>query len=435
LFGLSNIFSAGRKAREITTSRDLLKHMNQANSFAGVSVTPLRAMQQATVFSCVKVRAETFAQCSPVIYERMPDGGKRRADEHWMAKLLRERPGEGYTPFEFLEKASLDLDLRGDHYSYMVWSGDEVKEFIPLSPDDVTTTRNKETRRLEHKVQGLEVRGKDTFSSKEIFHVRDLSIDGVTGLSKISQCRHSIGLTMACERHGATVFKNGAAPSGIMEFPNELTDPQHKRLQKDLDENWNGLKANRTMILESGGKFSVVSVANKDAQYLETRQFQRSEICGIFRVPPHMIGDQSRSTFNNIEHLSLDFIKFGTVPELRRFESAVNCGILRGTGFYLEFLVDSLVRGDLKSRMEAYSIAISNGIMKPNEARAKENAEPDDFGNDLMMMANVVPLRLSGQTIAPAPGAAPDPEPDPQDPAENGPVDTDLNPEDDPNAL
>lgn len=375
--------------------------MNQANSFAGVSVTPLRAMQQATVFSCVKVRAETFAQCSPVIYERLPGGGKRRADDHWMAKLLRERPGEGYTPFEFFEKASLDLDLRGDHYSYMVWSGDEVKEFIPLSPDDVTTTRNKDTRRLEHKVQGLDVRGKDVFTSKDILHVRDLSIDGATGLSKISQCRHSIGLTMACERHGATVFKNGAAPSGIMEFPHELTKEQHKQLQKDLDENWNGIKSNRTMILESGGKFSTVSVANKDAQYLETRQFQRSEICGIFRVPPHMIGDQSRSTFNNIEHLSLDFIKFGTVPELRRFESAVNCGILLGTNFYLEFLVDSLVRGDLKSRMESYAVAISNGIMKPNEARAKENAEPDEFGDDLMMMANVVPLRLARQVAAP----------------------------------
>jgi HK97 family phage portal protein len=401
LFGLSNIFSAGRKAREITTSRDLLKHMNQANSFAGVSVTPLRAMQQATVFSSEKVRAETFAQCSPVIYERLADGGKRRADNHWMAKLLRERPGEGYTPFEFFEKVSMDLDLRGDHFSYMIRAGDEVKEFIPLMPDQVERKRNPDTRKMEYRVQGLEVKGKDVFGSKEILHVRDLSIDGVNGLSKISQCRHSIGLTMACERHGATVFKNGAAPSGIMEFPNELTDPQHKRLQKDLDENWNGLKANRTMILESGGKFSVVSVANKDAQYLETRQFQRSEICGIFRVPPHMIGDQSRSTFNNIEHLSLDFIKFGTVPELRRFESAVNCGILYGTPFYLEFLVDSLVRGDLKSRMESYGKAIQTGIMTPNEVRAKENLEADDYGNDLLMMANVVPLRLAGQTPAP----------------------------------
>lgn len=424
MFGLSKIFGAGRKAREITTPRELQKRLNQANSFAGVDVTPLRAMQQATVFACVKVRAETFAQCSPVIYERLPGGGKRRADDHWMAKLLRERPGEGYTPFEFFEKVSSDLDTRGNHYSYMVRSGDEVKEFIPLGPDEVTAHRNKDTRKMEYRVPGLAVRGKDLFTNNEILHVRDLSLDGVVGLSKIAQCRHSIGLTMACERHGATVFKNGAAPSGIMEFPHELTDPQHKRLQKDLDENWNGLKANRTMILESGGKFSVVSVANKDAQYLETRQFQRSEICGFFRVPPHMIGDQSRSTFNNIEHLSLDFVKFGTVPELRRFESAVNSGVLLGTNYYLEFLVDSLVRGDLKSRMEAYSIAISNGIMKPNEARAKENAEPDEHGNDLMMMANVVPLRLSGQVSAPDPSPTPDA---PQEPVQ--PVDEPPDPE------
>lgn len=401
-----------QKAVSITRSSELAKRLAQSNTNAGVTVTAIRAMQQATVFSCVKVRSETFAQLSPVVYERLPDGGKRRADEHWLARLLRERPGDEDTPFEFGERLSAEIDLTGNHYRYAVWKGEQIERLIHLPADEVEVTRDPTTRELRYKASGFKVAGREYFTRKEIIHARDLSLDGIKGLSKIEQCRNTVGIQIACERHAGNVFRNGASPNATMEFPHELTDDQHKRLQKDLDENWNGEKSNRTIILESGGKLVPFAIANRDAQFLETRQYGRTEICGIFRVPPHMVADLSRSTFNNIEHQSLEFVMYSILPLARRLESLWNSTLLYGTSFYVEYLIESLVRGDLKTRMDSYARGIQTGIMTPNEVRAKENLEPIEGAGGLFMMANVVPIGLAGQQ-APVPAGEPDPEPDP----------------------
>lgn len=402
------VFGFFRKSRPLTITRSdqLAKRLREegASSAAGVHVTALRAMQQATVYACVKVRSETFAQLSPVVYEKLGDGTKRRADDHWLAQLLRVNPGDGVTPFEFHETLSAELDLHGDHYRYIVWKGKEVERFVHIPANEVTVERDKATREVRYKVPGMTVPGKDYFTRREILHVRDLSLDGLTGMSKVSQCRNTIGLQIACETHGGNVFKNGAAPNATMEFPHELTTDQHKRLQDDLDENWNGKKSGRTMILESGGKLVPFSMPLKDAQFLETRQFGRTEICGIFRVPPHMVGDLSRSTFSNMEQEAANLVQYSLAPLVRRVESVVNSTILAGTPFYLEYLIDSLVRGDIRTRMESYSRAIQSGIMTPDEARGKENLEPDPSGAGakLYMMANVVPIEMAGKTPAAA---------------------------------
>lgn len=396
------MFEFFQKSRPVTITRtdQLVKRLREegASSAAGVNVTALRAMQQATVFACVKVRSETFAQLSPVVYERTATG-RKRADDHPLARLLRVNPGDGVTPFEFHETLSAELDLYGDHYRYIVWRGKEVEKFIHIPAEEVTVDRDKGTREVRYKVSGMTVPGKEYFTRRDILHVRDLSLNGLTGMSKVGQCRNTIGLQIACEQHGGNVFKNGAAPNATMEFPHALTLEQHKRLQDDLDDNWNGKKSGRTMILESGGKLVPFSMPLKDAQFLETRQFGRTEICGIFRVPPHMVGDLSRSTFSNMEQEAANLVQYSLAPLVRRVESVINSTILADGPFYLEYLIDSLVRGDIKTRMESYARAISSGIMTPDEARAKENMEPDPSGAGakLYMMANVVPIELAGQ--------------------------------------
>lgn len=407
MFGL---FKKHARPVGITRTDQLKKRLEDANTLAGVNVTPLRAMQQATVYSCVKVRSETFAQLSPVIYERTTDGRKVQRNDHWLARLLRENPGDGVTPFEFAETLCAQTDIFGNRYHYIVWKGEEVERFVDIPQNEISIERDKATREIRYKLTGLKVAGKEYFTRRDILHVRDLSLDGLKGLSKIDQCRNTFGLQIACEQHGGNVFRNGAAPNATMEFPHKLTEDQHKRLQKDLDENWNGSKSNRSMILESGGKLVPFAMPNKDAQFLETRQFGRTEICGIFRVPPHMVGDLSRSTFSNMEQESANLVQYSLAPLVRRVESVINSTLLAGTPFYLEYLIDSLVRGDIKTRMESYSRAISSGIMTPDEARAKENLEPDPSGagKKLFMMANVVPIESAGKVPA-------QPEPAPQD--------------------
>lgn len=415
----------------VTGPEQIMKALENQSIVAGGPVNPITAMRQATVFACVLVLGEAFAQASPKVYKRLPNGAKEEAPDHWLWSLLREHPCIDLDPFAYQERKNNDLNLDGNHFAYKIKKGGKITELVPLCPTDVTVERNKETRRREYKIDGMATLRKSVFGVEDIFHVHRMSRDGLRGMSPITQCRNTLGLTMAAERHGLNTFTNGASPSGILEFPEKLDEEQYDRLQEDLDTNWNGVKANRTMILESGAKFSVVSLSNKDAQFLETRGFSRSEICGIFRVPPHMVGDLSRSTNNNIEQQALEFIMHGVVPALRRDESVWNSTELKGTPYFLEYNVDALIRGDFKTRMDGYRLAIQHALMTPNEARAKENWPAMPHGDQLLMMANVISLEKA-VTTAPAPAPIePDPAPEGEDEEEEAPVPEDGQTEED----
>jgi len=138
-------------------------------------------------------------------------------------------------------------------------------------------------------------------------------------------------------------------------------------------------------------KYHEIGMSPEDSQFLQTRSFQLTEICRIFRVPPHMIGDLSRSTFSNIEHQSIDFVVHTIRPWLVRWEQAIARSLLNEeerTIYYAKFNVDGLMRGDFATRMSGYAIARQNGWMSANEIRALEdmNKIPAEKGGDLYLL-------------------------------------------------
>ena len=143
---------------------------------------------------------------------------------------------------------------------------------------------------------------------------------------------------------------------------------------------------------------------NNEAQFLETRKFQVNEICRIFRVPPHMIGDLDRATFSNIEHQSISFAVHTIRPWLVRIEQAMNRALFADSEkgrFYVQFNLDGLMRGDYKSRMEGYAIARQNGWMSANDIRELENLNPlsdEDGGNVYLVNGNMIPVNVCGLT-------------------------------------
>lgn len=378
--------------KDIGSTEELIRSLGMHAFMSGQTVDAQRATQYASVYSCMQVRAEGLAQMTPKVYKRKADGGRQEVRDHWLAKLLRNGPSPDMDGFGYGERISLDLDSNGNHFAYKLRKGGEITELVPLTASAVIVDRDPKTRRKTFKSPELTTQLKTEFTSDDIFHVSGLSRDGLRGMSKIEECRHTFSLMAAAERHGIAAFENGAQIGSILKFPEKLEEEQYDRLQKDLDENWRGAKAWRTMLLESGADFVQLGINNKDSQFLETRQYGRTEICGIYRVPPHMIGDLSRSTNNNIEQQALEFVMYGLLPTARRIESVWNSTELADADEYLEYNADALIRGDFKSRMEGYKTGISMGMLTPNEARAKENMPADEDGDHLMMMANIVSL-------------------------------------------
>ena len=368
-------------------------------SGAGKSVTAQTAIQLSTVYACVRVISETVASLPLRVYEAT-DAGSRKAAEHPLYRLLHDEPNGEMTSFVYREVMLAHLLLWGNSYSQIIRSGkQQVVGLYPLLPDHMAVDRDAKgvltyTYTLS---DGRTAKLKPT----DVLHIPGLGFDGIMGYSPIALEKSAIGLGLASEEYGSKFFSNGARPSGILTHPNTVKNP------KALRESWNAAyggssNANRVAILEEGMTFTPLSMPNNEAQFLETRKFQVDEICRIFRVPPHLVGNLEHATFSNIEHQSIDFAVHTIRPWLVRIEQAMNRALLtvqeKGR-YYAQFNIDGLMRGDYKSRMEGYAIGINSGFMSPNDVRRLENLNaisPEEGGDTYLVNGNMVPLRNAG---------------------------------------
>ena len=387
-------------------------------SGSGKAVNAHTAIQLSTVYACVRVISETVASLPLGVYETT-DEGSRKATEHPLYRLLHDEPNSEMTSFVLREVMLAHLLLWGNCFCQILRSGrNRVTGLYPLLPDHMDVDRDKNGAL---KYTYITSKGECvTLSAEDVLHIPGLGFDGIMGYSPIALERNAIGLGIASEEYGSKFFSNGARPSGILTHPNTVKNPAALR------ESWNSVyggsgNANRVAILEEGMRFEPIAIPNNEAQFLETRKFQVDEICRIFRVPPHLVGDLEHATFSNIEHLSIDFAVHTIRPWLVRIEQAMNRALFspweKGR-YYVQFNIDGLMRGDYKSRMEGYAIARQNGWMSANDIRALENQNPipaEQGGDAYLVNGNMINI-LAAQSARPN-GAAPS-EPQPEQSAQ-----------------
>ena len=360
---------------------------------SGERVDEKSAMQIATVYACVRLLAETVAGLPLHLY-RMKDeiSEKERAVDHPLYKILYRQPNPEMTSFSFRETMMTHLLLWGNAYAQIIRDGrNGIMALYPLLPENVETDRdeNGQIYYVYHAYTDEKPgeNNKDVyFRNDEIFHIPGLGFNGLVGFSPIAMMKNSLGTTLAVEKYGSSFFRNGAQPSGVLEHPGVLKNPEKIR------ENWSDVygganNAHKVAVLEEGMSYKAISLPPEDSQFLSTRQFGVNEICRIFRVPPHMVQDLEHATFSNIEHQSIDFVVHTLTPWLVRFEQAVIKDLLlpeEQDTLFPKFNVDGLLRGDYQSRMQGYATGISNGFLSPNDIRRLENMNliPSEKGGD-----------------------------------------------------
>jgi HK97 family phage portal protein len=379
---------------------------------SGASVTADSAMRVSAVFACVRVLAESVASLPCHLHKRTPDDGKERASGNSLYPVLKTRPNRFQTAFQFWEMAVAHAALRGNGYAEIVTAPNGRIELIPRHPDRITPFWAPDGLPAYHYAP---LNGPSrTILFGEMFHLAGLSDDGLSGLSPVRLHRESIGLAMATEEHGARLFSNGANPGGVLEHPGILTDEAYKRLKESWSERHAGLSnAHKPAILEEGLKWTALGMSNEDAQFLETRKYQVTDIARIFRVPPHMVNDLDRATFSNIEQQSIDFVVNTLRPWLVRIEQAISRDLIlpsQQADYFAEFLIDGLMRGDIQSRYRAYATGRQWGWLSANDIRRLENQNPIENGDVYLSPTNMTPANQLSQT--------PDPS-NPNDPAQN----------------
>ena len=364
-------------------------------------------MQMTAVYSCVRILAEAVAGLPLHLYRYKEDGGKEKALDHPLYLLLHDEPNPEMSSFVFRETLMTHLLLWGNAYAQIIRNGrGEVMALYPLMPDRMAVDRDdKGQLYYEYTTsaddapisKGSIVRLKPS----DVLHIPGLGFDGLVGYSPIAMAKNAIGLAIATEEYGSKFFANGAQPSGVLEHPGTIKDPQRVR-DSWMSQFGGSANSNKIAVLEEGLKYTPISISPEQAQFLETRKFQINEIARIFRVPPHMVGDLEKSSFSNIEQQSLEFVKYTLEPWLVRWEQSIQRTLISADEkkrYFVRFNVEGLLRGDYASRMNGYAVGRQNGWMSANDIRELENLDriPAEEGGDLYLInGNMTKLKDAG---------------------------------------
>jgi len=374
---------------------------SSSQSFTGISVTPDKALKYSAVLACSRVISEGIAGVPLITYKRVKNG-RERATDHYLYDILHIRPNGDMTSFAFREMMTLHLLFYGNFYAEIVENGKgEVTALWPLLPWRMTVER--ENGILVYKYRLPDER--EIIMPKEsVLHIPGMSFDGLVGKSLISCAREAIGLGLALEEFGGRYFGQGSQFGGFIEHPRVLGDKAYANLKASLKEKFEGLSnAHRLMILEEGAKFNPNSIPPNDAQFIESRKFQKNEIAMIFNVSPHLIKDLDRATFNNIEHLSLEHVIYTLRPWAVRIEQSLSIQLLTEKErklYFIEHLLEGLLRGDLKTRYEAYAIGKQWGWLNNRMIYELENINPTGPEDDIKFMPlNMIDITKPQETL------------------------------------
>jgi HK97 family phage portal protein len=366
-----------------------LTHLKQGSA----GVTASNATQIATVFSCIRLLSFSGAALPLILYKSERDGGKTRAkeDKKELFQLFKNRPNQKMTSFHWKQVTLAHLLLSGNSYHQIIRNRAKgVVELPILDPGRMTKEEKDGKVMFKYKEEGS---SKDkVLSADKVAHYLWWSDDGFTGKSPIEACSSVFSLSKRMQDHADNYFKNGSIPSGYLRVPGVFKNNEAAtRLREQWLSKTGPENTGKPVILEGGLDWVQAGLKHSDAQFLEQWKFTKEMIASIYGVPLHMIQDLSRATFSNIEQQALDYVIWSLLPLLRIIEETINRFVLEELypEYFVEFLVSSLLRGDIQSRYNAYMVGRQWGWLSANDIRAMENMNPIENGDMYLVPLNM----------------------------------------------
>lgn len=381
-------------------------------AWSGEPVSTSTAMNHSVVYACNALISGSIGFI-PAVMMQKSDGENQVADKKPMYTALVHAPNDEITAQCFTEQLTSHCVMQGNGYAQIIRrSGTGVAvELHSLLPDQVYPDREKTgERRLVYVVKQSNASDK-TFTVErnkphDILHLRGLGWDGVQGYSVITMGRQSIGTAIAAEHNVARFWANGGRVPYILKLADKFeTDEDFQKFRVDWEAVYSS--PHRTPIIEPPiDEYKQIGLSMVDAQALETRVFTIAEICRWFQVWPHLVGDLSRATFNNIEHLAQQFVTFTLSSWMTRWEQELWRCVLtpeeKTQGYFWRHDVNALLRGDFQSRMAGYATALQNGHLNVDEVRGREglNPLPEGAGQNYHIQLNMQSLPGGDQPLA-----------------------------------
>lgn len=388
--------------------------INAATSESGELITQEMALSLSAVWACVWLIADTISTLPFLLYERS-GAGKRYGSlsTNSLASVLGVMPNQDMSACEFWQFIVASELLWGNGYAqiYRNKAGD-VTKLDPLRPEFMVPYRDPDSRQMRYKYQ--DPLGVQDFAQSDIFHLKDRTLDGLVGVSRIQFARNSLGIAKSADRATSETFKNGMRSGGFLTSDKLLKPDAREALRTSLSEfKTGGQNSASLMVLEAGLDFTPLTMSPQDVQLLLSRQFAIEDICRWFGVPPVLIGHAAQgvtSWGSGIEQLLIGWLSLNLRPYVRKIEQTVLRSLLTAIQrpmLYLSIDTDDLLGADSAARAALYSNYAQNGIMTRNEIRAKEDLAPQAGGDELTVQSNLIPIgklgELGGQPTVPEP--------------------------------
>lgn len=369
---------------------------------AGTTVTHENVFRLPAFMRGATLLSASLAQLPWHVNRMLPNGGRERAATHPVEWLLQNQPNTEMTAFAWRETVVMHALTAGNHYSEIELNNRQsVANLWPLVPERVEPKRD-DRDRLFYRVWNP--RGTYTdLGPESVFHIHGAGWDGVSGFDNVAMAGESLGLAKALEEFAATFFGNGANPGLVVKLKTKPSPEGLKRMRAEINEMHGGpRRSHKVAFTEVGAELEKMTTRPDEAQFLESRQHQVTEMSRITGVPPHLIADLSRSTNNNIEHQSREFLNYGLMPWVLRFEQEANRKLFgeNRASYYTKMNVNAFMRGDQAARAQFYKDMILNGVFSVNEVRRLEDMDPIGPEGDVhLVQGQMTNLKHAGQEM------------------------------------
>lgn len=380
-------------------SNGFYQAMTGRGTSAGVVVTDRTALNFTAVWAAIRILSESVAQLPLSVYETDKVGNKLQALKHPIYNLLSNKPNKQMNTYTWVQKIMIDLLTRGNSYVYIERNGGaRPVALLPLDPQKIRLVEQEGEIYYELDEGGL-------VDSYDMLHFKMMANNGLIGLSPVDVGANAIGYGLALEEYGNSFFSNGAKVSGVLSTDRHLSDEAIQRLKVSFNENYSKIgDANKTMVLEEGLKFQQISLSNEASQFLKSREFSITEIARLFNLPPHLLRDLTKSSFNNISEQSREFVQYSLMPYLVMMESEMNTKLFRANEqnkVHTKFNANALLRGTPKDRSEYYRTMLNIGAMSIDEIRKYEELPTIEGGENHFMQLNMATLSdiIEGGTL------------------------------------
>ena len=372
-------------------------------AWTGKTISPDNAMEAPTVYACVRLISQTLARMPWQVLRNSADGASNDVT-HPVYQLLNGEANEDMTSFVFREAQISDCLLYGNSFAFINRNPAGTPIGMErLRPDLMYMMRDQAnqpyyqywTGKADEKASE-EIKQRK-FRPYDILHVVGPGADGMLGEAPIHRMRDLIGMELELQEFTSRFFANNCRPAGVLSMPGRLSAEGANRLREAFARVHSGAQgAGKVAILEEGLKYDAISTNAKDSDLDSMKKFCRQQIAAAFNVPSHRVGDNDGVSYSSAEQANAVFVQSTLAGWAARLEQEVNRKLIkRGDDVTTRISFDDLLRGDMSTRFSAYAVAVTNGILTPNEIRAREGLPAVAGGESIRL-----PLNTSTPTAA-----------------------------------